>query len=140
MTHSASLALQAAVLAALRASAPLRAKVAGIYDEPPPGTVMPHIMLGDTREEVADTKSDAGRYINFDITVTARDLGQQKAKELMALVDETLHRADLMVDGFKLIGLRLQTSRVSTPGRRLNDTLFITTGRMTFRALLYKSS
>ena len=134
----AAAAMQDAVLVALQSDQTLNCLAAGIYDEAPMSASYPHVSFGDTNEQSEDTKSHRGRRVSFDVLVTSQDLGQKRAKEIMAAVDGVLHGAALAVDGWDLITLTLVTARVTSQAKGPGDRASLTEGRMTYRALLFK--
>jgi len=130
MTTLSAAALQEAVYAALIANSDLTTKVTGVYDEPPIGARMPYISFGDTSLSNADTKSEAGMIIDFDVSVWSGEESQMQAKELMALVDADLHTADLNIDGHGLAYLRLQNAGVT---RQYRPTGSLYRGRLSYQ-------
>ena len=135
MTAYASDTLQPAVLAALNGDSALSAAVQGIYDEPPASPTPPYVSLGETREEMWDTKTEGGASVTFDIDVISDAPGQLQAKQISALVDAVMQPAGFTVTGFTLVSLRLVTAIVT----RITDQAATShRSRMTYRALLRK--
>ena len=108
-THSASLALQSAVVAALSANASLTAATGGtarIYDDVPPKTPYPYLAIGQTIERDWSTGTDDGREHTLTLHVWSRTPGRREIHDIAALVRATLHQAALTLDGHRLINIR----------------------------------
>lgn len=126
--------LQEAIYAKLEANKELIKYVSGIYDEPPAGALAPYITFGDTTITSFDTAGSLGSQITFDVTVWSSEISQMQTKELMALINDSLHCGDVPVEGFELHRIAMQTSSVT---RLSNDTGSFYRGRMSFRATLF---
>lgn len=135
MSGYAAHKLQEAVYTALSIDTNLTAIVTDVYDEPPSGAIMPYVSMGDTSSMPSDTKTEARSTVTFRIDTWSEEASQMQSKDVMALIDENLHMADLTVDGFDLIYLILVKSQVV---RKSDVATPYYEGQMTYKALLYK--
>ena len=106
MSGEASWPLQKAVFDALSANTDLTAVVSGIYDHVPADTAFPYVTLGETTVSDWSSKSFDGQEHLLTLHVWSRAKGRKEAKEIMALVYDTLHDAALAVEGQELVNLR----------------------------------
>ncbi len=130
----ASLALQAAQVAALKADAALTALVAGrIYDEPPAAPTFGYVVVGD--DQVIDDSTDCveAAEIVSTIHVWTRSIGWPENKRIAAAVERVL-ASGLVVDGYAVI----DAEHRDTIGFREGDGK-TRHGVVTFRFLLEKS-
>ncbi len=115
MSYAMSAALQAAVFTALSGNAALVAMVEGIYDSPPPGTGTPpggtYITLGDELAKDRSSGSHKGTEIDFEVNIDSDFAGYSAAKEVAALVVDTLGWADMPLSRGKLVNLMFIKSR-----------------------------
>lgn len=102
-----SLALQAAIVAALKGSADLTALLAErIYDRVPEAARFPYMSYGE--DQVAEADADGGTCLieGFEVFVTlhvwSRAVGRAEAKRIGGAVRATLHNRALPVSGFAL--------------------------------------
>jgi hypothetical protein len=137
MTALPAAAMQSAVYDVLVADSDLSARVTGVYDEPPAGARMPYIAFGDTSITNADTKTQGGSTVDFDVSVWSGEASQMEAKEIMAIVDSILHTADLNIVGQDLVYLRLQNAGVV---RQFRATGSLYRGRLSYRARLFNKA
>jgi hypothetical protein len=109
-----SLALQAAVVAALKADATLTGLVGQrIYDRVPAGASFPYVALGS--DEVLDDGYDIdcgdGYEIFSALHVWSRAVGQVEMKRIAGACRDALHDAALTVTGFSLIDFKHRQTR-----------------------------
>jgi len=135
MTAMACHRLQEAVYTALGADTDLTAVLNGIYDEAPTAAKYPYLAMGDTTVRPSDLKDRDGAQISFDITLWSNEPSQMQVKELMAVADKVLHRADVPIVGHDLVTLRLQSAGVV---RQWNEEGSLYRGRLTYSALVYE--
>lgn len=110
----AGLALQAAMLAALKADAGLKALIgdpARVHDGPGKEKVFPFVSFDDAR---ASPLGPAPGHVEHDIRLSAHSRydGRREAKEIATAIVSALNGADLAVDGRRLISLRAVYSDV----------------------------
>jgi Protein of unknown function (DUF3168) len=106
MSGEASWALQKAVYDALTANADLTAAVSGVYDHVPADTSFPYVTIGETTIADWSSKSFDGQAHALTLHIWSRARGRKEAKEIMALLYDTLHDAALVVEGQELVNLR----------------------------------
>lgn len=109
---SASLALQTAIVAALRASAGVTGLVAAdrILDHVPQGTRFPYVTLGQSSERDWSTGSDEGREHILTLHVWSRAAGKREVHEIMGAMRVALHDQPLALAGWRLVNLRHEYS------------------------------
>lgn len=85
--------LQVAVVAALKAYAPLAAIVgAKVFDRVPPNTLPPYTMLSGWQELEDGTDSSDASEIAFDVQCFSAGVGRPEAAKLAGAVKDALHR------------------------------------------------
>lgn len=124
-----SLALQKAVVAALRA-----AVGAAVYDQVPPSSVFPRITVGEG--QVLGDYADCylGSDTSFDVHVWSRAVGFPEAKALASQVRDALHDQMLPLDGHTVGLLQFTQSQMLRDPDGLTSHLVLT-----FRALTQPS-
>lgn len=128
-----TLALQAALVAALKADAGVSALVgARVYDRAPEAVAFPYLSLGPERTEPFDAQGTEGREIVWQVDVWSEAAGRVEARQIMAAVAARLHEGALTVTGFAFVmGILLSQRTLAEPdGAR-------THGVMTFRFILH---
>lgn len=110
---SASLELQTAVIAILRADAALVAMLApkGIYDRVPPGAGYPLVSWGPEQAISDDASCIAGEEIFLQLDVWSRQPGFAETKKIASRVKLILHHADLAMPGPALVDIEVETIR-----------------------------
>jgi hypothetical protein len=104
---SPELALQKAVLAALRADASLTALLSGrIYDEPPPSPIHPYVTLGRAETRPWGGVEAEGVEHGLTLTCVSRFGGAEEAKAVVAALRAALHGASLSLEDHRLVNLR----------------------------------
>lgn len=108
---SAALALQAAMMAALKSDPALVALTGGrIHDGAPQGAALPYVALADAAALDWDTASEEGTE-HFATLVTRSDAGgRRQALEIIGAVVAVLDEADLPLDGHRLVNLRVEAA------------------------------
>jgi hypothetical protein len=130
---SAELAVQGAIVTALKASSALSAIVgAKVFDRVPAGTSPPYVHVREF-QAVEDGSDCADAWeVYADIDVWSDQVGKPQAAHAAAAVRKALHNADLtLADPFGLVGIRHQDTQIGDGGDGL-----MTRARMTFRALV----
>lgn len=104
-------AIQTAVYGALNADSTLLAAVTGVYDDVPqaidPGAAanFPYITIGEDTHAEWDTDTSLGDDATITIHVWSRGRGRKETKDIQALIYGLLHRANLAVTGYNLVGV-----------------------------------
>ena len=132
----ASLKLQAAMVAAMRADAALTALLAapGIYDLAPPSASFPYITLG--RSDVADwsTGTEEGGEHLVTLHVWSQGSGKAQCLRIMREATRTLGGLDPVLDGHFIVSFRLEYSEaVYDEDARLHH------GLLRYRALVERT-
>lgn len=116
MPDGPSLALQKAVIAAMKANAGVAALVgAKVYDEPPHGVTPPYVRYG--RDNLAPLRMSGDcvdEDIAFSVEVHSRPVaGRVEAKRIAQAVREALDDQTLTVTGFTLEWLQYTTQEIT---------------------------
>jgi len=111
---AASLALRAAVHAALTADAALSAVLGGpkIYDEPPREAVFPYVTLGETRIADFSTGNEAGLEHQLTLHAWSRQGGHREAHVIAGALLQALDDAPLALAGQHLVNFRFAAADV----------------------------
>ncbi len=119
MTTHAALALQAAVIEALRADAALTALLGGprVHDQAPPRTRPPYVTVGEHTTRAWDTFTRRGHEHFLTLHAFSEQGGRREAWQIITRMDEVLDDAGLTLDGHHLVNLRSIFWTVM-PGRR----------------------
>jgi hypothetical protein len=114
LSSAASVALRAAVHAALTADAALGAVLGGpkIYDEPPREAAFPYVTLGETRIVDFSTSSEAGLEHQLTLHAWSRQGGHREAHDIAGALLQALDDAPLALAGHQLINLRFAAADV----------------------------
>ena len=111
---AATLALRAAIHAALLSDTALRAALGGprIYDTLPREAAFPYVLLGDTR--LSDASGDAAPLQEHLLTLHAwsRQGGHSEAHSIAAILQQALHDAALNLVGHRLVNLRTTSADI----------------------------
>ncbi len=129
MTYAVSVALQAAVFAALDADAALTALVGtGIYDAVPAGSVPDiYVRLGAETVREASDGTGAGAVHFLTVSVITTNPGFASAKAAAAAVSDALHDAELTLTRGNLVSLRFERAtarRIDAASARQIDLRF----------------
>lgn len=104
MAADSSLALQAAIVAALKADAGVAALVgARVYDRAPEGVVFPYISLGPETGEPFDAAEMSGWEASLQLDSWSRKTGRAEVKAIMAALSARLHEGSLTVAGHRFV-------------------------------------
>lgn len=108
----AVMAVQKAVVAAMRAHAPLANAVSGIFDGPPAGACFPYVAMAESPSVDWSHKSGRGREIRLAVTVW--DDGHRAARihALMREMEAAIERMATGLDGWRVVTLNFWRSRV----------------------------
>jgi hypothetical protein len=106
-------ALQAAVLAQLRADSSVSALLDGrIHDEPPASPAYPYVTIGRTETRPWGGLNGEGVEHALTLTCVSRFGGTEEAKAVVAAMRAALHGAELMLTDHRLVNLRATYSDV----------------------------
>lgn len=95
-------ALHAAVVAALKAHAPL-AGLTGIYDGPPPRARFPYLVISDGLVGDWSTKTETGREVRLALTLWDDGEAAARLHTLMAEVETALSAFPAALDGWRVV-------------------------------------
>lgn len=116
---SASLAVQAALITALRTDAALTALLGedAVHDGAPRGAAFPHVALADLASlDLSDSGGEgAEHYATF--LVWSRQGGRRESLEILGAMTAVLDHGDLALTGHHLVNLRVER----TEARRESD-------------------
>jgi Protein of unknown function (DUF3168) len=115
---SASLALQAAIFAALTANADVTALVgtARIFDDVPPNTPYPYVTFGQTTERDWSTSTEPGSEHTLTLHVWSKERGRRQAHRIGVALRAALVDTPLILVGHRLINLRHEFSETRREG------------------------
>jgi hypothetical protein len=106
-------ALQAAVLARLRADSSVSALLDGrIHDEPPASPAYPYVTIGRTETRPWGGLNGEGVEHALTLTCVSRFGGAEEAKAVVAAMRAALHGAELTLTDHRLVNLRATYSDV----------------------------
>lgn len=129
---SSAAELQKAIFAALGANAALAVIVgARIFDHAPASVAFPYITFGRSSVYDWSTGTESGTEQLFTVHVWSKGKGKKEALEIMDLARQTLHDAALVLQGHRLVNLRLQFSEA-----RYDDRNEAHHGLLRFRAVV----
>ena len=104
------LALRAAILARVQGDAALAGLMGGavrFYDEPPRAVEPVYAVFGEARARDWSTASDRGHEQDMSITVWANEGSARSALLVAERLSELLEGAALVLDGHRLVALRV---------------------------------
>lgn len=111
---SASVALRAAVHAALRSDSGFAAVLGGsrVYDEPPRNVAFPYVTLGEAR--LSDLSGDGGTTQEHQLTLHAwsRQGGHREAHTIAGALLQALDDAPLPLGGHRLVNFRFSVADI----------------------------
>lgn len=99
-----TLALQAAIVSALKAGAGVAGLVGGrVYDRPPQRAALPYISLGVEQAAPYEAHDLDGWDVSWQIDCWSRKPGRVEIRRVMSAIHETLHNRPLVVSGHHLV-------------------------------------
>lgn len=111
----ATLPLQAAVVAALKAHAPLADIVgAKVYDRVPPNTQPPYVTISGWQEIEDGTDCMDASEIFFDVQCFSADVGRPQSARIAGAVKAALHRFTPDLDGWGNTEISYRTTQYFT--------------------------
>lgn len=114
---SAALELQGAIVARLKAFAPLAAFVAGrVYDRIPANApaIFPYVSFGPEDHVQDDAECISGTEITIQIDAWSQAVGRPEVKKVAEAVRSALHNADLPLSDNALVSLEHRQTRLLT--------------------------
>lgn len=112
MTKEASWPLQEAVYQHLKNNAPLMERLNDIYDHVPKNAPYPYGNLGASNVQDWSSKTFAGQDHRFEIHLWSQMSGHREIKELLSLLYDALHEAEISLVGHELITLRFEFAQM----------------------------
>lgn len=115
MADSYALALQKALVAALKADSGISGLVSTrVYDQPPQSAARPYIRIGNIAPRPLRTDCGSAANITFGIEAHSRPrAGRVNATKCAEAIVAALDNADLTVSGFDLVQLHWQGQNVT---------------------------
>lgn len=108
--------VQAAIYAALTAHAPLKAIVVSIIDDVTQpadsgdSSKFPYVVIGDDAHAEWDTDTELGSTATLTIHSWSRYAGRKQIKQIQGAVYDALHRQNISVSGYHMVGIEWLTS------------------------------
>ena len=128
---SQTLAMQGAIVDALKAYAPLNQILQKrVYDRVPEGVALPYISIGPSQLTQDDFDCTDGAEVFQQVDVWSKEPGYTECKKIGALVRQALHRLTVTRDGFTF-----QIEHRFTTEQRDGDGI-TSHGVLSFRALI----
>lgn len=128
-----ALAVQKAVVAALRANAAVSAIVgARVFDQPPQGAEFPYVELGDIQTIGRPTDRLLPSEVYVTLHTWSRAVGKVETRRVMGAIRDALDEAALALEGHALDVLQYETGHATDDPDGLTKH-----GVMTFRALTH---
>ena len=104
-------AIQDCIADTLKSDSPLMAMVQGVYDSVPQandagsGSSFPYVTIGEDTHVEWDTDTELGADVTITIHTWSRYRGRKEVKNIQGRIYEILHRANLSVSGYHLVGI-----------------------------------
>jgi hypothetical protein len=105
-------AMQAALVAALRAHAPLAGAVSGIFDGPPPRAPFPYVAIGAGASINFGHKSGGGREHRLVVSLWDDGASAARVHALMAEAETAIETLPAAIAGHRLVSLAFMRGRV----------------------------
>jgi hypothetical protein len=99
-------AVQEAVYAALTAVPAMPP----VYDHVEQNTPTPYVTIGDAQHNEWDTDDSIGADVSITIHAWSEQRGRKEVKEMLGLIYDTLHRAEIFVYGYHLVTMQYEFS------------------------------
>lgn len=107
-----SLQVQKAIVARLKAASAVTSIVGQrIYDRAPQNVTFPYLRLMDVSSVPFDAEALRGRDMLLQISVFSRAVGRVEARQVMAAINEALHRRDLELEAGVVVLCRVSSAR-----------------------------
>ncbi|MGO6835023.1 DUF3168 domain-containing protein [Rhizobium ruizarguesonis] len=109
---SAELELQGALVARLKADAPLTVLVQGrVYDQPPSPVVYPYVTIGEAQTLRDDATCVSGAQIYLTLHAWSTQVGFPEVRKVADAVVESLHLAPITLPTNRLISIMHRQTR-----------------------------
>lgn len=109
---SAELELQGALVARLKADAPLTLLVQGrVYDQPPSPVVYPYVTIGEAQTLRDDATCVSGGQVYLTLHAWSQAVGFPEVKRIADAVVESLHLAPIALPTNRLISIMHRQTR-----------------------------
>lgn len=110
MSADSTLALQAAIVSALKAAGVVPAE--RVYDRPPQNVTFPYVSIGPETAFPWEAQNLDGFDVTIQVDTWSRQPGRVEARQIMAAISAALHGQPLMVHGHALVmaALEFQTA------------------------------
>lgn len=95
--------IQKAIYQELFGSVPLAAAGVAIYDNVPQKTNFPYIAIGDDTGLPWDDDTSRGTEATITLHIFTRNPGRKQCKDIMKIVYNTLHQAELDIEGMDTV-------------------------------------
>jgi len=105
-------AVQAALLAALKAHPVLSTRVTGLYDGPPPRAAYPYIVVSDSVAIDFSSKTARGRDISLVVTLWDEARGPHMMHDTMSLIEDAVQAIPTALGGWQVASLNFVRSRL----------------------------
>ncbi|RWX28956.1 DUF3168 domain-containing protein [Rhizobium leguminosarum] len=110
---SADLELQGAIVARLKADAPLTALLQGrVYDQPPTPATYPYFTIGEAQFLRDDATCVSGGQVYLTMHAWSQQVGFPEVKRVADAVVESLHLANMSLPTNRLISIMHRQTRV----------------------------
>lgn len=129
--NMAAIELQKAIFAALKEHVGLAAKVGDRIHDLTPGEVQfPYVTFGQTSFYDWSTGTEIGTEHLFTLHVWSKVRGKSETVEIMGLMQDCLHNAQLVMNGHHLVNLTQEYAEA-----RLDEELLLYRGLIRYRAV-----
>ncbi len=105
-------AVQAALLAALKAHPVLPTLVTGIYDGPPPHAAYPYLVVSDSLAIDWSTKTERGREVSLIVTLWDERGGPHAMHDIMNLIEDAAQTMPRDLAGWRVATLNFVRARI----------------------------
>lgn len=129
---SATAELQKAIFARLADDSALATVLGGvrIHDHAPANMAFPHVTFGRTSVYDWSTSTESGAEQLLTLHVWSKAKGKKETLEALAAIEAALAPADLGLDGFRLVNLRLEFQDI-----RYDEDIAVHHGLLRYRAV-----
>lgn len=104
MAADSTLALQAAIVAALKADDGVTTQIAGrVYDRAPESVEFPYVSIGGETSLPWEAQNLDGWDVTIQIDTWSREPGRVEARQIMSEIASALHNVALTVNGHALV-------------------------------------
>ena len=111
--------IQKAVYTTLANDTAIKKKVKGVYDDVPQDEKYPYIVIGDDTINKWDTDTELGLNTTLTIHAWSRKAGKKEIKEVMGLIYNALHRAEININNMNLVTCECEFMETFTDSDRI---------------------